>query len=159
MSIGFLVEAPLRQARRISDAELAGKATPSQVRWLHARPVLWLRALIQAELDVNAHIERSQGDLTNLKPPGGVAPSLEYLAAKAERDRRHAPRLHFKRLLERRKAEVVTLLGTRRPVITGDLVDAVLRIAAFIDDDDVQSARDYALYLATRWKEQLGGPS
>ncbi|WP_433078953.1 hypothetical protein ACQP1P_38795 [Dactylosporangium sp. CA-052675] len=146
----FIAEAPLRQARRYVDRDLAERAAPAELRWLYDHPVLWLRALIQVELDVNSHIEKSKSNLVDLKPDPGVAPSREYLDAKAELDRRNANRAHFKRLVEKRKAEVVTIIGTDRPIIAGDFVYLLVRLAELIADDEVTNARDFALYWADR---------
>ncbi len=151
MTTGFLAELPLRTARRLSDADLAGKATPGQLRWLHDHPVLWLRALHQAKQDVQHHIAKDRQDLGVPKPRAGERVSAEYLEAKAAHDRRSIGRIHFQRLVERRIAEVVTRVGADRVHITGDLVNTMVRLAQLLDDDDVQAARDLALYYAGVW--------
>jgi hypothetical protein len=151
VTAGFLAEMPLRTARRYVDAELGGKATPAQVRWLHEHPVLWLRALHQVKQDVQHHIAKDRNDLGVSKPRAGERVSAEYLRAKEEHDRRSTGRIHFQRLVETRIAEVLTLVGGGRVHITGDLVNTMVRLAQLIDDDDVQAARDLALYYAGVW--------
>lgn len=157
-SVRFVSESPLRRARRYVDADLAGRASASELQWLHGNPVMWLRALECVQYDVEAHIAKNRRDLASLKPPGGRNPSQEYLDAKAEVDRRSQGRIHFRRILETRKQEVVALLGTSRPVITGDMIEVLLRIASLIEEDDVVSARDFALAVADAWHKRFGTP-
>ena len=152
----FITEAPLRQARRYADLELADRADAAQVRWLATHPVWWLRALVQAEMDVNSHIEKSRQDLAALRAAGaqgGREDQARYLAAKIEGAARDQARVHFKRLVERRKADVVSTFPAAIDKNTfGDVLARLAVAAQLIDDEEITAARDLILSTA----EKLG---
>lgn len=148
----FIPEPPLVTARRIANREIAGKASPGDVHWLYAHPVWWGRALREMERDVNNHLALRRRDLSAARPAQGENPAA-YLAMKAANDAEEVRRLYFKRRVEERRAQVDTLFGDMwKKTTPGDAVRAFTAIALLIEDDDVQGARDTALF----WAEKIG---
>lgn len=142
-------------ARRWADREIRGEASPGELEWLHAHPVLWYRALHGMWLETNAHSLKLRADLEAMKGEReqyGMA-SPEYMRAKREYAKKQQGREHFKQKVARRKAEVVAMMGggaiDKR--ITGDLVAALADIVWCIDDGDLESARR----IATLWTGRL----
>lgn len=145
----FLTEAPLRQARRYANADLAERALPGQIRWLHEHPVLWLRALVEAELDLNEIIRKDTLRLKALRPASGE-PQRAYLDAKTLLEQTSSARKIAKRKIERRRADVVTLVGTDRPLITGDLIHNLTVVLSLIEHDEPEQAADLLHYFIDR---------
>jgi hypothetical protein len=154
MTMESLDESPLRIARRHVNAELQGKQTPAELRWLFEHPVLWLRALQQTRYEVYSHIGKDRTNIAHLKPGPGTHPSDEYLQAKRELDGRSAGRIHFMQVVDNRIQEVISIIGDNRPVTTGELVSIFLELAQLIKEDDVQTAHDIALRYADQFAKK-----
>lgn len=151
----FLAESPMKTARRMAEADLGNRATAAEVQWLHANPLLWLRALVRIARDVENTIAKSHLALAALKPPAGVHPEPEYLEAKRAIDDRTLGRLHFKNIVDRRIEEVKAILGPG-PIdrlMLGDLVEVFVSISTLADAGDLESAADKALF----WAKRLAG--
>lgn len=131
---------PLEYARRLTDAELRAGAAVDEIAWLHAHPLLWLRALTRTVADVELHIGKDRlrlkalraqemaagAERGNAQPP----PSAEYLALAAEVHERHGRRQHFLQKAARRLDDVQSLCGAdvETPLI-GEVVGALAGIA------------------------------
>lgn len=138
---GFQALPPLRIARRYADAELGGKATPAQVAWLYAHPIMWEHALREIIRDIESHIAKQRLELDPLKPKPGVAASAAFLAARRAVSEQTQRRLHFARIVDSRRKEVESLIGpdpTSR-ITAGELVTLFTRIAELAEDDDITS--------------------
>jgi hypothetical protein len=150
---GFRALPPLRIARRYADAELNGKATNAEVAWLYAYPLMWVRALQEIRHDIENHIGKQKLDLEPLKPELGRAPSAEFLKARRAVADQTMRRLHFLRIVDRRRAEVESLIGSDAidRITAGELVTLFTRIAQMAEDDEMQSVID----MARHWAHKL----
>jgi hypothetical protein len=158
-STTFLRELPLVTARRYADAELSRKATPDQLAWLHAHPLLWLRALTQVRRDVESHIAKARAGIAHLKPVGGSTARREameaWLAARREVEAESLRRLHFRRLVDKRADEVKSLIGSNPfNLSVGDAVDIMLKLAELAREGDMEAVIDMATHLAKRWAKE-----
>jgi hypothetical protein len=155
-STTFLRELPLVTARRYADAELSRKATPDQLAWLHAHPLLWLRALTQVRRDVENHIAKARAGIAHLKPAQGGPLAGEQMQAwsiaRREVETESLRRLHFIRVVDKRKEEVKSLIGSNPfDLSVGDAVDIMLKLAELAREDDMEAVIDMATHLAKRW--------
>jgi hypothetical protein len=148
--MSFIAEPPLRTARRLADRELRDRAAAADVRWLHRHPVWWLRALVDAERDINDRVSRARAELPPI--PASGENQQAYIVAKVAFDEWAKTSLRAKRRIERRKADVISLFGVDHATSPGDLVRVFHEITAALDDDDITAARDLALF----WADRLG---
>lgn len=156
----FITESPLRTARRYVDAELRGTARPADIAWLHANPLMWLRALQHVARDVQNHTAKRRTNLAQLKPKPGEAPSVAYIEAKQEFETQNVARLHFAALVERRIDEVKAVIAPGPVpfyVTLGDLIEAFTDIATLADENDLAAAADKAMFHAKRLKKIAKG--
>lgn len=149
----FVKQAPLWNARRLADADLKQTITPAELSWLHANPLLWLRALVAIRTDIEAHITKDRLSLAALKPPSGTNPSPEYLAAKHESARRTVSRMHVHSRVVNRLAEVKSIYGEelKNLLPLGDVIVAFTTIADLLKVDDL----DQAAAIAEAWIKKL----
>jgi hypothetical protein len=153
-SPGFIAEPPLATARRRAERDMAGRARPGEVRWLHDNPVWWLRALCAMERNVNHKLSELHNGLRSGEAPRTAQEHAEHARRRALYGESIKPLQRYKRKVEHRKAEVISLFGRQGPV-PGDLVRVFTEIALMIDEDDTQGVRDLALY----WADTLGKKS
>ncbi len=154
-SPAFLRESPLATARRYVDRSLRGANSPAEIAWLHANPLMWLRALQGVHRDIQYHVGKDRAHLERLKPKPGEQPSPAYIDAKAELETRAAARLHVMQIAERRIAEVKALIGPGPlpPYLTvGDLIEVFTDIAMLADGGDLAAAADKAMFHAKKLK-------
>lgn len=156
----FITESPLRTARRYVDRSLRSASAPTEIAWLHANPIMWLRALQGIRNDINYHIGKDRAHLARLKPRPGEQPTAAYTEAKAETDSRTASRLHVIQIVERQINEVKALIGPEPLppyVILGDLIAAFTDIAMLADAGDLAAAADKAMFHAKKLKRAAKG--
>lgn len=151
----FRFESPLTTARRMAEQEIYGKASHSELAWLHEHVPLWLRALVRIRHEVESHIAKDRIDLAPLKPPAGKNADQKYLDAKAEFDKRTQRRLHFMQIVERRTEEVKAMLGPLDKLMLGDIIEAFLDIEVLIQNEEHFDAASKASF----WADMLAGNS
>lgn len=139
-------------ARSLADAELRRDATGEETAWLREHPILWLRALTQVRDEVESHIGRDRLRIAPLKPSRGEVASNEYLAQKRIIDEVNSRRVHFLKILDRRKSEVIVMCGPESiSPIVGDAVSAMLRISRLIEEGKPEAARRIAETSIVNW--------
>jgi hypothetical protein len=152
----FQQVSPLTIARRVVDRMLRDEATPSEVAYLYANPILWLRALNRVAEETKTHMAKARAAREHVKPGSGEAPSEEFKQLIADGARLRVARMHFLNLVEKQIEEVKTLCGPNRiadTLMVGDVVDVLVSIATLADIDDVQAVHDKALFWAKRLKD------
>ena len=153
----FLAESPLRTARRYADMDLKGAAQSGDIAWLHANPLMWLRALIRISRDIEVHIAKDRAGIAHLKPSGTGRTPPEWLAAKAGHDARTKGRMHFQQIVKTRIEEVKAILGPEPAtgfLSVGDLIEVMEEIAEMADEGDLAAAADKARYHARLWAKR-----
>lgn len=135
-----LFRSPLATAREISDRELRGNATTTELRWLHEHPDIWLICITRTVHDVEGHMAKERRAYAHLKPPPATTPSAEYLDAKKQADKRNVGRIHFLDLAKRRREEVGALLATRGPGATA-LVGMISSALVALEQERVDDAK------------------
>lgn len=156
----FITESPLRTARRYVDRSLRNASAPAEIAWLHANPLMWLRALQGVHRDIQYHIGKDRAYVGRLKPKPGEQPSPTYLEAKTEMETRSAARLHIFQIVERQIADVKALIGPGPlpPYLTlGDLIEVFTDIAMLADAGDLVAAADKAMFHAKKIKRAAKG--
>lgn len=158
----FIAESPLATARRLADRDLKRAATAADLAWLHAHPLMWLRALQCISREIENHIAKDRAGVAHLKPGAGHSPTREWLAAKAEVDARTGRRLHYQQLVQRRAEEVKAILGPEPAagyVSVGDLIALMTELSLMADEGDLAAAADKAMYWAKVWASKARRPA
>lgn len=127
-ALAFANRPPLARALELAEREVKQHdLSVAELDWLRSHPVTWLRALTTMKARVESHINKSRTGLEPLKPLPGTSPSVEYLRAKQETDRRNVARFHFLEVLVAQINEVKSLLGFDQAYMANDaeFVDSV----------------------------------
>lgn len=149
----FIARPPLKIAREYATKEISDQATPAEIAWLYEHKVLWLRALHQKRLNLDNAIAQARLSLAPQRPQAGVNPTREYTAHKQQIDKENKGRLRIIRLVEQRIEEVASMCGPEQTWISGDVINVMVRLAQLIEEDDVGSAHDLALFYAEAWQQ------
>lgn len=152
---------PLRRARTLANEELRQRARLDEIEWLHANPLLWLRALIGIVKDVDKQLSMDGLDLKKIPGKKAGSPDHEtYLKARQEIIDRKQVRIHFRGLASNRADEVASLCGPGPLIMAGAVIAGLETIAQMIEEDDPDAAAGMARSLARRLlKENRGEPA
>jgi hypothetical protein len=144
---------PLGLARRAADKELRGLETLEEHKYLTDNPILWLRALNHLRNDVQHRTQLKRVDLLKVKPSPNAThqQQQQYVKARYRTDLENAKRAEFTRRIDRKLEEVKLFFGTERMYVLGDFINVLALIAQFADDDDINAAKDTALFYAEQW--------
>lgn len=160
-------ESPLVRARALAGAELRQQAGVTDVAWLHAHPLLWLRALQQMATDTRAHIDRDQAalaaaqaadraDRTSAGRPH-AEPAEAVRRLESEVRAKESARRHFLIKVKQRQAEVRALFAERADAPTvGEVVQALVAIADLARRGETDNVADKALHWAGRLEQAYG---
>lgn len=154
-------EPPLTTARRYADYDLKKTAGPAETEWLHANPVLWLRALDLIVDEIGMSISTDNLGLSAVKPPSGLHASPEYLAAKWEVDKKTHGRRHVQKIAHARRMEVRSLIGATNALdtaIAGDVVDEWAQVLRAAKKDDFAQIERIAERNIRLWSGQRSLP-
>jgi hypothetical protein len=156
--IPFTAKSPLAKARDLAVLDIKKDISGTELQWLYANPILWLKALQQLKMSAQNGIAKDKLSLAPLKPKPGTHPNKEYLDAKNELDQRMQGRLHFIGLVDTRLNDVLSILGPRpayEKISLGTVIGVFSVINTLIEEDDVEGAMDLIDHMIKKWSDAL----